>query len=50
MADYQKMYYELFNELTQVLESIENMNFGQAREIIMQAHQRAEELYLSEEE
>lgn len=49
MADYQKMYYELFNELTQVMESIDNMNYGQAKEIINYAQQRAEEIFISEE-
>lgn len=50
MADYQKLYTKLFNAATDALEALEQLNVGQARDILRQAQQEAEEEYLSAEE
>ena len=50
MVDYQKLYTKLFNAATDALEALEQLNVGQARDILRQAQQEAEEEYLSAEE
>ena len=50
MPDYQRLYTLLFNAYTDVIEQIDRCNFGNAREILICAQQKAEECYLSEEE
>ena len=50
MTDYQKLYTKLFNAATDALEALEQLNVGQARDILRQAQQEAEEEYLSAEE
>ena len=47
---YQKLYYFVFNEITDALEEMENQNFGKAKDILQTAQQKAEELYLEQEE
>ena len=47
MTDYQKMYTLLFNAITDALMQMEKQNYGSAKEILVSAQQRAEELYLS---
>jgi len=47
---YQKMYYKLFNAMTDALQAMEAQNYGVAREIIETAQQQAEEIFLDEEE
>ena len=49
MVDYQKLYYKLFNAATDALEALEQMNVGQAKELLRCAQQETEELYLSED-
>ena len=46
MADYDKMYSLLFNAITDALEKIEKQNFGDAKDILIAAQQKAEELYI----
>lgn len=50
MTDYQKMYTLLFNAITDALMQMEKQNYGAAKEILVSAQQRAEELYLSAED
>ena len=46
-ADYKKMYLTLFNGITYALSQIKRMNFGRARDILMDAQKEAEEIYIS---
>ncbi len=50
MPNYKKMYFQLFNAITDALEETEKMNFGQAKSILIHAQQNCEEMYLSESE
>ena len=47
---YRKMYTHLFNAVTDALEEMERQNFGAARQLLVQAQQDCEELYLDAEE
>ena len=47
---YQKMYTHLFNAVTDSLEAMDAQNFGQARELLIAAQQRCEEIYMDAEE
>lgn len=47
---YQKMYTYLFNAVTDSLEAMDAQNFGQARELLIEAQQRCEEIYMDAEE
>ena len=47
---YRKMYYHLFNAVTDALAALEKQNIGQAKELLMEAQQQCEEIYLDEEE
>ena len=47
---YQKMYYQLFNALTDALQAMEEQNYGIAREIMKKAQQAAEEMFLEGDE
>ena len=46
MSHYKKMYYNLFNRITDAIEEINKMNYGSAREILIKAQQDAEEEYI----
>ena len=48
MPDYQKLYTLLFNAATDALRAMEQLNFGQARDLLIRAQQQAEELYIDE--
>ena len=50
MPDFEKMYFRLFNALTDILDALERGDIGAARELIRQAQCDGEELYLSSEE
>ena len=50
MADYQKMYTALFNAITDAVENMEQANYGTAKQLLVQAQQQTEELYMNEEE
>ena len=50
MPDYQKMYTTLFNAITDAIENIEELNYGTAKEILIQAQQKTEELYIEAED
>ena len=46
-ADYKKMYLTLFNGITYALSQIKRMNFGRARDILMDVQKEAEEIYIT---
>ncbi len=50
MPNYQKMYATLFNAITDAVECIQQDNYGTAKEVLIQAQQETEELYISAEE
>ena len=45
--DYQKIYTTLFNANTDALSQIETQNYGDAKEILISAQQKAEEIYIT---
>ena len=47
---YQKLYMLPFNAVTDSLEAMAAQNIGQARELLIAAQQRCEEIYMNEEE
>jgi len=47
---YQKMYYTLFNAITDALAAIEQQNYGQAKMLLISAQQQTEEQYLDSED
>ena len=49
MSD-EEQYHLLFNAITDALEAMEAWNLGEAKRILMEAQQRAEEGYLEREE
>lgn len=48
MKVYEKMYYHLFNAVTDALNALERKNYGQAEEILKTAQQKSEEIYLEQ--
>jgi len=48
MPDYEKMYYLLFNAVTDSLRRMEQMNFGTATEILKKAQIDCEEMYMED--
>lgn len=46
MADYPAMYSTLFNAITDALEQVEKQNYGAAKDILIEAQQKSEELYM----
>lgn len=48
--DYKKMYLSLFNSITDSLNALESLNFGQAADILRQAQGDCEELYVEDTE
>lgn len=49
MPDYEKMYFRLFNRISDAIGQIEETNYGLVSDILKQAQAEGEELYLSEE-
>lgn len=49
MPDYEKMYKLLFNRITDALTELDKYNVGTAKEILIKAHQDAEEIYINDE-
>lgn len=45
---YEKMYFTLFNQITDALDALNAQNYGQASEILRSAQQQAEEQYIQE--
>ena len=48
MESTQKPYFLLFNAITDAVEAMDKLNFGQSRELLVRAQQAAEELFLEE--
>ena len=46
MTDYKKLYYTLFNRITDALEELEQRDYGQAAETLKSAQLETEELYI----
>ena len=46
--DYKKLYFHLFNVLTDAIEEIETGNIFTARDILIKAQQETEELYMDD--
>lgn len=49
MNEFQKSYCILFNACTDALRALEERNYGQARQLLMEGQQRAEGAYLEAE-
>ena len=47
MEDYAKLYHLLFNAITDALEQMNAQNFGSAKEALISAQQKAEEIYIT---
>ena len=45
--DYQKMYTTLFDAITDALSQIETQNYCDAKETLISARQKAEEIYIT---
>ena len=50
MTDYKEPYVALFNAVTKALQQLRATNYGQALDTLVQAQQKAEELYIGGEE
>ena len=49
MPNDRKLYFTLFNRVTETILQIDKHNYGKARDLLVEAQQEAEELYLLEE-
>ena len=50
MEIYKKMYYRLFNGVTDALEAMEQQNFGTAAQLLRDTQSECEEMFLDAEE
>lgn len=48
MPDYEKMYYSLFNSITDALSELENHHYSTVEQILKAAQQNSEEMYMDE--
>ena len=48
-ADFKKMYYMLFRGILSAIDAMEELNFGQAKDILKKVQQETEEIYMGEE-
>ena len=48
MADYERLYQLLFNGVTDAIETIDEQNYGSAREKLISIQQEAENLYIEQ--
>ena len=46
--DFEKEYFSLFNAMTRAIEKIADGNYGDARQILILAQQKAEEAYMAD--
>lgn len=46
MQGYEACYYLLFNSVTDALEAMEQQNYGYAKQLLITAQQKAEELWI----
>ena len=47
--EYEKLYHLLFNAITDALEKMEGQNYGDAKNLLIAAQQKAEEIYITAE-
>ena len=47
---YEKLYHLLFNAITDALEQLDAQNYGEAKETLISAQQKAEEIYIDSAE
>ena len=47
--EYKKLYHLLFNAITDALKKIEGQNYGDAKDLLIAAQQKAEEIYITAE-
>ena len=45
---YEKMYYKLFNAVSDAIEALEHQQYGTARFVLISAQQETEELFISQ--
>lgn len=50
MNIYKRLYYMIFNAMTDTIEALEYQNYGRAIQIMKKAQQEAEERFMKEEE
>ena len=50
MDEYKKLYFTLFNQITDAVEALEAQNYRLAEEILCRAQQQAEEQFISQDE
>ena len=50
MPDYKKMYHLLFNAITDTLTQLEAQNYGNVKNALISAQQKAEEIYITAED
>ena len=50
MQNYEKLYYLLFNAITDALEQMDAQNYGEAKKTLISAQQKAEEIYIDSAE
>ena len=48
--EYEKLYHLLFNAITDALEKIEGQNYGDAKDLLIAAQQKAEDIYITAED
>ena len=46
--DYKKLYFHLFNAVTDALRALEQQNYGQAAALLATAQQEAEDMYMDD--
>ncbi len=50
MENYAKLYHLLFNAITDALEQMESQNYGNAKDMLIAAQQKAEDIYITAED
>lgn len=50
IMDYKPLYLLLFNATTDALEQLDAQNYGDARDVLIAAQQKAEEIYINSED
>lgn len=50
MVDYEKLYKNLFNGITEAIDSLEKQNYGSARLDLIKLQQEAEDFYIQADE
>lgn len=48
MPDYKKLYFQLFSAISDALEAMDQMNFGQAKQTLLDASLQAEEEHMTD--